>query len=295
MNGEAKFQGQRQDLGEDLSTYQARMDRYARLTLLIDLNSGTPASTLARQPQLWHASLNSGTPASMLFDCMNPYRKEACFEAEAGQGVDEPIAHRQPEFLLVLEMLKDSSRWGGSHSSDDSPTLNKPNWLSVARRMPHPSFSASNFGGEARISFTEDSANQATKKTDNLVQQIIQDAMLNSVLAGELSSMKVPFKLLPPVFKGMDSIEEFLSFTKGLVNYLAIHGYMKPEMDSIRVCLLGHILTDKALRWFQQAINYGVDNQWSFEDTMVSLKRHFVKDTSARDAARKFEQLEQKS
>ena len=46
MNSETKFQGQRQDLGEDPSTYRARMDRYARLTLLIDLNSGTPASTL---------------------------------------------------------------------------------------------------------------------------------------------------------------------------------------------------------------------------------------------------------
>ena len=97
------------------------------------------------------------------------------------------------------------------------------------------------------------------------------------------------------MFKGTDSIEEFLSFTKGLVNYLAIHGYMKPEMDSIRVRLLGHILTDKALRWFQQAINYGVDDQWSFEDAMVGLKRHFVKDASTRDAARKFEQLEQRS
>ncbi|KAF8645318.1 hypothetical protein AX14_009255 [Amanita brunnescens Koide BX004] len=161
--------------------------------------------------------------------------------------------------------------------------------------MPRPSFSASNFGGEARVSVSEDSVNRATEKTDNLVQQIIQDAILNSVLAGELSSMKVPFKLLPPVFKGTDSIEEFLSFTKGLVNYLAIHGYMKPEMDSIRVHLLGHILTDKALRWFQQAINYGVDDQWSFEDTIFSLKRHFVKDASTQDAARKFEQLEQRS
>ena len=46
MNGKTKFQGQRQDLGEDPSTYRARMDRYARLTLLIDLNSGMPASTL---------------------------------------------------------------------------------------------------------------------------------------------------------------------------------------------------------------------------------------------------------
>ena len=84
--------------------------------------------------------------------------------------------------------------------------------------MPCPSFSASNFGGEAHVSVTEDSVNQATEKTDNLVQQIIQDAISNSILAGELSSMKVPFKLSPPVFKGMDSIEEFLLFTKGLVN-----------------------------------------------------------------------------
>ena len=52
---------------------------------------------------------------------------------------------------------------------------------------------------------------------------------------------------------------------------------------------------DKALRWFQQTINYGVDSQWTFEDAMVGLKRHFVKDVSSHDVARKFEQLEQKN
>jgi hypothetical protein len=60
LNGEAKFQSQRQGLGENPSVYQTRIDRYAKLSLLIDLSSGTPAS--------------------MLFDSMNPYRKEACFE-----------------------------------------------------------------------------------------------------------------------------------------------------------------------------------------------------------------------
>jgi hypothetical protein len=110
---------------------------------------------------------------------------------------------------------------------------NKPNWLSTAKKMPRPSFSASNFGEEAQVPNPEDTANRATEKTDNLVRQVIQDAVSSSVLAGDLSSMKVPFKLSPPVFKGTDSIEEFLSFMKGLANYLAIHGYMKPETDSI--------------------------------------------------------------
>ena len=80
---------------------------------------------------------------------------------------------------------------------------------------------------------TEDTVNRATEKTDNLVCQIIQDAVANSILLGDLSSMKVPFKLSPSAFKGTDSIEEFLSFRKGLINYLAIHGHMKPETDAL--------------------------------------------------------------
>jgi len=230
----------------------------------------------------------------MLFDSMNPYRKEAHFENASDQGADENVSQRCPGLLPITETPRGLSRQGGSRSSNNSPTINKPNWLSAAKKMLHLSFSASNFGEEPLVSNQEDTANWATEKTDNLVRQVIQDAVSNSILTGDLS-MKVPFKLSPPVFKGTDSIEEFLSFTKGLVNYLAIHGYMKPKTDSIRVHLLGHILMDKALRWFQQAINYSIDDQWSFEDAMVGLKRHFVKDTSSRDAARKFKMLEQKS
>ena len=71
LNGEAKFQSQRQGLGEDPSVYQARIDRYSKLSLLIDLNSGAPASTL--------------------FEAMNPYKKETRFEAAADQEVEEII------------------------------------------------------------------------------------------------------------------------------------------------------------------------------------------------------------
>ena len=193
------------------------------------------------------------------------------------------MPQRRPGLSFGLETPKGPSSRGGSRSSNDSPTPVKPNWMSAAKRMPRPSLSTSNFSGGVQSPSTEDTANRATEKTDNLVRQIIQDAVANSVLLGDLSSTKVPFKLSPPVFKGTDSIEEFLSFTKGLINYLAIHGHMKPEMDALRVRLLGHILTDKTLRWFQQTINYGVDSQWTFEDAMVGLKRHFVEDASSRD------------
>jgi hypothetical protein len=74
LNGEAKFQSQRQGLGESPSTYRARIDRYAKLSLLIDLSSGTPASTL--------------------FDSLNPYRKEARFEVVTDQGVNESASQR---------------------------------------------------------------------------------------------------------------------------------------------------------------------------------------------------------
>jgi len=128
LNGEAKFQSQRQGLRESLSVYRARIDRYVKLSLLIDLSSGTPAATL--------------------FDSMNPYRKEARFENASDQGADENVSQRYPGLSTVTETPKGPSRWGGSRGSDDSPTANKPNWLSTARKMPRPSFSASNFGEE---------------------------------------------------------------------------------------------------------------------------------------------------
>ena len=71
--------------------------------------------------------------------------------------------------------------------------------MSAAKRMPRPSLSASNFGGIVQSPSTEDTANRATEKTDNLVRQIIQDAVANSILLGDLSSTKVPFKLVTGV------------------------------------------------------------------------------------------------
>src|SRR6266550_3582311 len=40
---------------------------------------------------------------------------------------------------------------------------------------------------------------------------------------------------------------------------------------------------------------YKVGEQWTFEEAMVGLKRYFVKDTSSRDAALKFDSLQQKN
>ena len=111
LNGEVKFQSQRQGLGEDPSVYQAKIDQYLKLSLLIDLNSGMPASTL--------------------FEAMNPYKKETHFEAAADQEVKEIIPQQWPSLSFGLEMPKGPSSRGGSHSSNDSPTPVKPNWMSA--------------------------------------------------------------------------------------------------------------------------------------------------------------------
>ena len=65
---------------------------------------------------------------------------------------------------------------------------------------------------------------------------------------------------------------------KELVNYYALHGYMKPKVDQYHLRVLGCILKGKALKWYQHTINYRVGEQWTFEEAMVGLKRYFVKD-----------------
>ena len=153
--------------------------------------------------------------------------------------------------------------------------------------------------GKALISSSPDHVtDRSSEKTDSLICQEIQNGMAGHFDISRDTGPnlgKVPFKLALPEFKGGDGIDEFLSFTKELVNYYALHGYMKPEADQYRLRVLGCILKGKVLKWYQHTINYGVGEQWTFKEAMVGLKRYFVKDASSRDAATKFDSMKQLS
>jgi hypothetical protein len=69
---------------------------------------------------------------------------------------------------------------------------------------------------------------------------------------------------------------------------------MKSQVDFIRVDLLGQALKNKALRWYQHTINTNAGHHWTFEEAMLALKRHFVKDATSRDAAIRFDRLNQR-
>ena len=82
--------------------------------------------------------------------------------------------------------------------------------------------------GKAPISSSPDHiTDRSSEKTDSLICQEIQNGMAGHFdISGDTGPNlgKVPFKLALPEFKGGDSIDEFLSFMKELVNYYTLHG-----------------------------------------------------------------------
>ena len=273
--GLLSFERFRRGQDETDSSYNERISCNAKLLLLAALSSGTPAATLIQELTL-------------------PFKREARFETEPA-----PRVHIEQEVEVIPTRPARSIITSDERGSEDSAVSpsHQPKWVGAAKRF-RPSLSIS---GMMRPSPSavgpEYTGEKSSEKTDSLICQEIQNAMaaVSESSGDSTSNGKIPFKIPLPEYKGGDGIDEFLSFTKELVNYFALHGYMKPEVDNIRLRTLGCILKGKALKWYQHTINYGVGEQWSFEEAMVGLKRYFVKDTSSRDTALKFDSLQQKS
>ena len=274
--GLLNFERYRRDRDETDTRYDERITRNAKLLLLAGLSAGAPVASLINEltlPYKRETRFESDTPLNKV-----PY------EQEGGMSEEKPSR----------SVIASDER--GSEDSSVVPS-HQPKWVGAARRF-RPSFSISNVGRPSVATVGPDyAAERSSEKTDSLVRQEIQNAMtsLSQTSGDSTSNGKIPFKIPLPEYKGGDGIDEFLSFTKELVNYFALHGYMKPEADNIRLRTMGCILKGKALKWYQHTINYGVGEQWTFEEAMVGLKRYFVKDASSRDAALKFDSLQQKN
>ncbi|KAF8348986.1 hypothetical protein F5887DRAFT_1071141 [Amanita rubescens] len=228
-------------------------------TIRCTLSGEEKFATLRKDPgetsHTYHARLDWGAPASVLFEQMNPYKRETCFEDKD----DGHATQQHRDSSTHYEMPTCLSRQGGCHSGGSSPTPTKPNWLT------------SNFGREVITGDFRSPVDRATEKTDNLVCQVIQDAVAASAaVSGDLSSLgKVPFKLVPPEFKGMVCPPSILLQSA----FCLLPSAFDPLRSDAREFI-------------------GVRRMRGNMSDYVGPQAH---DASSRDAARKFEQLEQKS
>ena len=101
-------------------------------------------------------------------------------------------------------------------------------------------------------------------------------------------------KISLPKYYGGEAIGTYLKFLQEILLYFINYNMMTPDADTHRVSVLGSALEERALKWYQQMIHMNADGRWSFEGAMIELKRHFVKDASARDVAAKFDCLTQR-
>ncbi len=110
--------------------------------------------------------------------------------------------------------------------------------------------------------------NKSSERTDGIVRQEIQDAYMASQYRSDKINIGKMMKIPLPEYSGGDSIDSFVG-------------------------ILGSTLKDRALKWYQHTIHLNADGSWTFETAMIELKRYFVKEASSRDAATKFDRLEQ--
>src|SRR6266850_1188507 len=106
-----------------------------------------------------------------------------------------------------------------------------------------------------------------------------------------LSKLGIKFPLVE--YKGYDSLEVFIRFTKEVTKYLNLNNILIPEHESYHMDLLGQMLHDKAKNWFIHTVGANSKQHVLLIDALIMLKRYFVKDASLRDSASKFDRITQ--
>ncbi|KIL56052.1 hypothetical protein M378DRAFT_182068 [Amanita muscaria Koide BX008] len=132
-------------------------------------------------------------------------------------------------------------------------------------------------------------------RTDEMIRDIVQDATRACLRRGvnTIALLKLGVKLPLPEYKGSDTLEAFIRFTKEVTKYLNLNNLLVPEYESYHTDLLGQMLHDKAKNWYIHTVGANSDQLISLTEALIALKRYFVKDASSRDSASKFDRISQ--
>ena len=217
------------------------------------------------------------TPGSAEYRHVEPVQ----WDEYAGPG------HRSP--WVPLEDVGRGTRYpanGGGYAHVD-------NRRDSGYRGPRPSYSISNFGRGPTAAGFPLALDRSSERTDEMVRAKIDSAMRAAGNRSSTINVGKLMKISLPKYYGGEAIDTYLKFLREILLYFVNYNMMTPDADAHRVSVLGSALEERALKWYQQTIHMNADGRWSFEGAMIELKRHFVKDASARDAAAKYDRLTQ--
>ena len=106
-------------------------------------------------------------------------------------------------------------------------------------------------------------------RTDEMIRDIVQDATRACQRRGAntVSLAKLGVKLPLPEYKGSDTLEAFMRFTKEVCKYLNLNNLLVPEYESYHTDLLGQMLQERAKNWFIHTVGANSDQQVTLTDT----------------------------
>ncbi len=286
-DGQGNF-ANRRGRNESVSGYDARLTTSARNAILTDLRAGID-------------------PA-ILFERLSLHRRQARFEDPPRSEPFLTGANSTPLGINPRNVTRDEApiqtRPRGfptpsspSSAGGGSPNDRVPRDSRYSGYMPgiRPSMSASNLGRNPITVGPLTIIDRSSERTDDMVRNEINNALQAAELRSDVVNVGKLMKIPLPEYSGGESMDAYMKFLRELLLYLLNYNLMKPDSDAHRVGILGVTLKDRALRWYQHTINLNADGKWNFQSAMIELKRHFVKDVSARDAAVRFDRLKQKN
>ncbi|KAE8236626.1 hypothetical protein A4X13_0g9086 [Tilletia indica] len=95
----------------------------------------------------------------------------------------------------------------------------------------------------------------------------------------------------PDKWKGERSLQTFMDWTQSVAHYFSLYS---PMSERLKIQLIGGYLLGDPLDWYWRHVA-PTAQQWSAADVMVALRRQFLVDELSRQAADKFETMEQGS
>lgn len=127
------------------------------------------------------------------------------------------------------------------------------------------------------------------EKQLNIIRRAIRDRVDHE--APEIPAMKnlknVP---APEKYSGKDDAEDFMSWLKLLLRWMELSRIVGPDLDGVRVNLLGQFLIGAAREWYDEIVDNiaHTGRIWVFEDAVCAMFTRFIHKSTARTAADKF-------
>ena len=90
---------------------------------------------------------------------------------------------------------------------------------------------------------------------------------------------------LPTAYAGKSDIELFDSWLCELLRYFQLSQMARPKWDELCITTTGQVLKDAAARWYTNNVESPyLEQDWTFEDLICELFKHFVHGSSAQKA-----------